>query len=163
MAAIVNLLNINGDAPGRLFERWTTTSLVSLHFLGEEKLAKICSKSVCRKQPELLTHLNLQYISAMAARVNQLNINVDAPGRMFERWIPTSLIPIHFLGGEELVKISSKNVRCTQPELHTRLLLQYASAMTAIVNQLNINGDAPNRMFERWTPTRMVPMHFLGG
>ena len=32
---------------------------------------------------------------------------------------------------------------------YTRLLLQYTSAMVAIVNLLNINGDVPGRMFKR--------------
>ena len=59
------------------------------------------------------------------------------------------MVTTHFLGGEELVKICSNSVRRIQPELHTCLLLQYTSAMVAIVNQLNINGDAPGRMFER--------------
>ena len=63
--------------------------------------------------------------------------------------MPTILAPIHFLGEEEIAKICSKSVRDTPPELHTRLLFQYTSAMAAIVNQLNINCDAPGRMFER--------------
>ena len=33
-------------------------------------------------------------------------------------------------------------------ELHIRLLLRYTSAMVDIVNQLNINGDAPGQMIE---------------
>ena len=56
---------------------------------------------------------------------------------------------MHFLGVEELAKICLKSVRTTQPDLHTRLLLQYTSATVAIANQLNIYGDAPGRMFER--------------
>ena len=46
-------------------------------------------------------------------------------------------------------KICSKSVRQTQPELHTSLLLQYTIARAAIVNQLNMNEDAPGWMFER--------------
>ena len=56
---------------------------------------------------------------------------------------------MNFLGEEELAKICSKSVRRTQPEIHTRLLLQYTSAMETIVNQLNINGDVPGRKFKR--------------
>ena len=63
---------------------------------------------------------------------------------------PSSKVPMHFLGREELVKICSKSVRRTQPKQHTPLFLQYTSAMPAIiVYQLNIIGDAPGRMFER--------------
>ena len=56
-----------------------------MNFIGGEQLAKICSKRVCRTQPELHTSLLLKYTVAMAARVNQLNMNADAPGQMFER------------------------------------------------------------------------------
>ena len=63
--------------------------------------------------------------------------------------MPTSMVLMHFLGGEELAKICSKSVRHTQPEQYTRLLHQYTSGMAAIVNQLNINVDAPGRIFER--------------
>ena len=56
---------------------------------------------------------------------------------------------MHFLGGKEQAKICSKSVCHTQPEQQTRLLQQYTSAMVAIVNQLNINEDAPGRMFKR--------------
>ena len=41
-----------------------------------------------------------------------------------------------------------KSVRRTQPELHTSLLRQYTIAMATIANQLNMNVDAPGRMFE---------------
>ena len=58
------------------------------------------------------------------------------------------MVPIHFLDGEELPKICSKCVGRTQPELHTFLLLQYTSAMAAIVNLLSVNGDAAARLFE---------------
>ena len=51
--------------------------------------------------------------------VNQLNINEDAPRRMFERWTPPCLVPVNFLGGEELKKVCFKSVRRTQPELQT--------------------------------------------
>ena len=54
--------------------------------------------------------------------------------------MPTIMVPMHFLGGEELAKICSKCFRRTQAELHTRLLLQYNRAIAAIVI---INGDAP--------------------
>ena len=66
------------------------------------------------------------------------------------------MVPLHFLDGEELPKICCMCIRCTQPELHTFLLLQYTSVMAAIVNQLNINGDAAARLFERWPPPSMV-------
>ena len=85
IAAIVNLLNIEGDAAGRLFERQTPPSLEPMHFLGGEELTKICFKCVHRTQPELNTFLHLQYTSAMAAIVNLLNIEADAAGRLFER------------------------------------------------------------------------------
>ena len=55
---------------------------------------------------------------------------------------------MHFLGGEELAKICFNCVRFTQPERLTRMLLQYTSAMAAIVNLLNINIDDRGRMFE---------------
>ena len=62
-----------------------------------------------------------------------------------------SMVPMHFLDGEELPKICSKCVRRTQPELHTVtfLLLQYISAVAAIVNLMNINGNAAAQLFER--------------
>ena len=49
---------------------------------GGEELAKICSKSVHRTQPELHTHFLLLYTSAMAAIVN---INGDDTGWMYEQ------------------------------------------------------------------------------
>ena len=52
-------------------------------------------------------------------------------------------------GWRGAAKLCSKSVRRTHPELHTRLLLKYTSARAAIVNQLNIIGDAPGWMFER--------------
>ena len=58
-------------------------------------------------------------------------------------------VPMLFLGGEKMAKTCSKGVCHTQLELHTCLLLQYTSAMAAIVNRLNINRDGPGRMFER--------------
>ena len=85
----------------------------------------------------------------MSAIVNLLNINVDAAGGMFERLTPPSLAPVNFLGGEEHTKICSMSVRRTQHELYTSLLLQYTIATAAIVNLLNINVDAPGRMFKR--------------
>ena len=42
-------------------------------------------------------------------------------------------------GWRGAAKMCSKSVHRSQPELHTRLLLQYTSATAAIVNQLNIN------------------------
>ena len=119
-----------------------------MHFLGGVELAKIYSKTVRRTLNELHPRLPLQYTCAMVALVNQLNINGDAHDPMFERSTPTSIVPIHLLGGEKLAKISSKSVCRTQPELHTRLLLKYTSAMEARVNQLKFNGDAPGRMFK---------------
>ena len=160
MAAIVDLYSINGDATARLFEWWTPPSMVPMHFLEGEELPKICSKCVRRTQTELHTFWLLQYTTARTAIVNLLNINGDAAARLFERWTPPSMVPMHFLDGEKLPKICFKCIRCTQPELHTFLLLQYTSAMPAIVN---INGDAAAWLFERWTPPNMVPMHFLGG
>ena len=56
---------------------------------------------------------------------------------------------MNFLDEEELAKIFSNSVRRTQPDLHTSLLIQYTIAMEAIVNQLNINVDAPGQMFEQ--------------
>ena len=162
-SAMAVIVNINGDAVARLFKRWTPPSMVPMHFLDGEELPKLCSKCVCRTQPELHTFWLLQYTSAMAATVNLLNINGDAAARLFERWTPPSMVPLHFLDGEELPKICYKCVRRTQPELHTFLLLQYTSAMAATVNLLNINGDACARLFEQWTPPSMVSMHFLDG
>ena len=63
--------------------------------------------------------------------------------------MPPSLVPVNFQDGEELAKIYSKNIRRAQFELHTSFLLQYTIARAAIVNQLNINENAPGRMFER--------------
>ena len=60
MAAIVKILNINWDVPGRLIERWTPLRLVPMLSLVEEKLTKICFKCVRHKQPELHTSLLLQ-------------------------------------------------------------------------------------------------------
>ena len=56
---------------------------------------------------------------------------------------------MHFLGEEELGKSCSKRVRRTQPDLRTRLLLLYTSAMASTVNKLNINGNARCKMFKR--------------
>ena len=105
--------------------------------------------SVRRTQLELHASLVLQYTIAMAEIANQLNINVDANGRMFERLTPSRLVPVTFLGVEELINICFKSVCRTQPKLHTSLLLQYTIEMAAIVNHLNINVDAPGRVFER--------------
>ena len=85
----------------------------------------------------------------MAAIVNQLNINVDGAGQMFELLTPPSLVKVNFMGGEEFANVCSESVRRIQPELHTSLLLQYTIAMEDIVNQLNINVDIPGRMLER--------------
>ena len=211
MAVIVHLLNINGDAAGRLFKKWTPPSMIPMNFQDGKELTKICIHHI---QPELHTFLLLQYTSAMAAIVNLFNINGDAAGRMFERWTLPSIVPMHFLDGEEVSKICSKcvccihllllqytsamaaignqlNIRCwlgawtmkaskhwttallgwwgaakkcvrrIQPELHTFLLLQYTSAKAAIVNLLNVNGDAACQLFKRWTPSSMVPRNFL--
>ena len=57
-------------------------------------------------------------LSAMAAIVD-LYINGDAIAQLFERWTPPSIVPMHYLGGEELTKICSKGVRRTQSDLHT--------------------------------------------
>ena len=76
-------------------------------------------------------------------------MNEDAHGHMFVRETPPSLVPVNFPGGVELAKICSKSVRRTQLELHTSLLLQYTIASSAVVNQLNINEDAPGQMFVR--------------
>ena len=163
MAAIVNLQNINGNAAGRLFEWWTSPSMVPKHFLGGEELQKICSESVRCTQIEQHTFLLLQYTSAMAAIGNLLNINGDAAGRLLKRRRPWRMVPINFLGGKELLKICSKCVRRVQPEQHTYLLLKYTSATPAIVNPLIINGDAAGQLFEQWTPPSLVSMHFQGG
>ena len=124
-------------------------SLEPVNFLGGEELIKICSKNFPRTQPELHTRLVLPYTIAIAAVVKQSNINVHAPGRMFEQGTPPSLVKVNFLDGEKLAKILSMSVHQTQPELHNSLVLQYTIAMAAIVNQLNINVDAPGRMFKR--------------
>ena len=65
-----------------------------MYFLDGVELAKICSKSVCRTQPELHTHLLLQYTNAKVAMVN---ISGDVAGRMFEREKSTSMVKMHFL------------------------------------------------------------------
>ena len=109
----------------------------------------MCSKSVRRTHTEPHTSLLLQYTITSSAVYNQLNISEIAPGRMFERSTPPSLVPVNLLGGEELAKICSKSVRRTQPELHKSLLLQYTIAISAEDNQLNINEVALGRMFER--------------
>ena len=153
---------MNEDVHSRMFVRWTTPSLVPVKFLGGVELAKVCSKSVRRTQPELRCRLLLQYTIPSSAVVNQLNINEDSPGRMFVRWMPPSMVPVNFLGGVELAKIYSKSVRRTQSELRSRLLLQYTIASSAVVNELNINDDAPGRMFVRWTPPSLVVLNFLG-
>ena len=124
MAAIVNLLNINGNNAARLFKRWLPQSMVPINFLFEEELTKICLKCVCHTQPKLHTFLLLHYTSAMAVMKNLLNINEDAPGRMFEWWTPPSIVPMHLLDGEKLPKICFKYICPPQPELHTFLLLQ---------------------------------------
>ena len=91
------------------------SKLVPVNFLGRVELAKICSMSVCRTQTELHTSLLLQYTIDSSAIVNQLNINEDAPGRMFVQLTLPSLVSVNFLGGEELPKNCSKSVRRTQP------------------------------------------------
>ena len=63
--------------------------------------------------------------------------------------MPPIKVPVNFLGGYELARISSMRVCRTQIELHTSLLLQYAIAIAAIVNLLNIKVDDPGRMFKR--------------
>ena len=108
--------------------------MVLVNFLGGEKLAKICSKSVRRTQAELRSSLLIQYTIARAAIVNQLNIYEDDLGRMFVRRTPPSLAPVKFLGAEELAIICSKSVRRTQTQLHTSLLLQYTIAGAAVLN-----------------------------
>ena len=90
-------------------------------------------------------------------------MNDDAPGRMFIWCTSPCLVTVYFLGGEELAKICSKSVCRTQPALHTSLLLQYTTVISAIVNQLNINEDVPGRMFVRWTPQNLVQVNFVGG
>ena len=82
-----------------------------MNFLGGEELPKVCSKSVRRTQPELQTTLLVQYTNAMADIVNQLNINVDATGGMFERRTPPSLEIVNFMGGKELPKVCFRSVR----------------------------------------------------
>ena len=62
-------MNINEDAAAWLVVWWTPISLVSMHFLGGVELTEICSKCVCRTQPELHTFLPLQHTSTMAAIV----------------------------------------------------------------------------------------------
>ena len=63
----------------------------------------------------------------------QLNINGDAATWMVVRWMPQSLVSMHFLVGVELTEICSKCIRRTQQELHTFLPLQYTSSMAARV------------------------------
>ena len=82
----------------------------------------------------------------MSAIVNELNINENATGFMLIRRMPTSLVPVNFLGGEELPKITSNSVRRTQPELQTSLPIHYTIAMAAI---LKTNEDAPGQMCVR--------------
>ena len=132
MVAIVNQLYINVDAPGRKFEPWTPPSLVPVNIHGGEKLTNICSKSVHRTQPDLHTSLPLQYTIAMAAIENKLNINVDAPGWKFERWMPPILVPVNFVCGVEHAKHCFMRVRKTQPALHTSLPFQYTLASKSI-------------------------------
>ena len=60
-----------------------------------------------------------------------------------------SMVLVNLLGGEELVKICTKSVCRTQPELWSSLLLQYTIDSSAVVNELNIKEDASSRMFER--------------
>ena len=151
----------NRDASARQFKRWMPWSMVPKHFLGCDKLTKICSKSVRPTQSELQTFLPLQYTCTMAAIVDLLNINGDASASLFERWTPPSMVQMYFLGFEELTKVCSKSVRRTQSELHTFLPLQYTSTMAAIVDLLNIIGEASSRLFEWWTPPSMVTITFL--
>ena len=61
------------------------------------------------------------------------NINGDVAAQLFVQWMPPSMVPMHFLGGEELTEICSKSVRRTYSELHTFLLFQYTSSMAAVV------------------------------
>ena len=98
---------------------------------------KICFNCVSRTQHEQHTFMLLQDTSAMAAIVNIMNINCDAAGWLFERSTPPSMVQINFLGVEQLTKICLKCVRRIQLELQTFLLLQYTSAMAAIVNLWN--------------------------
>ena len=76
-------------------------------------------------------------------------MNEDVHSRMFVRLTPSNFVPVNLLGGVELAKICSKGVRRTQHELRSNLLLQYTTASSAVVNQLNINEDAPGRMLVR--------------
>ena len=87
-----NLLNINGDAAGRLFEWWTPPSII-----------RVCQKFV----PSSFVVHSLRYNSAMAAIANQLNINGDAAGWSFERWTPPSIVPMNFQSGVELTETVS--------------------------------------------------------
>ena len=123
-------------------------------------LTKICTKCVRCTQSELHNFSTFKYSRAMEAIVI---IDGDAVVRLFKRWTPPSMVPMQFMGGEELTKICSKCVRRTQSELHTFWPLQCTSAMEPIVDVLTINGDAASRLFERWTPLSMVPVHFLRG
>ena len=97
----------------------------------------------------------LKYIGTI---VNLLNINGDAAIWLFKWWTPQSLIPIHFLDGEEMPKIFS-GVFVVHSHSYTPFCF---SIIPAIVIILNINGDSAVRLFKRWMPQRMVPMHLLG-
>ena len=114
-----------------------------MHFLDGEGLPKFFSKSVHRTHNGLHTFLLLKYTSYSKS------INGNAGGLLFERWMPRSMVPVHFLYSEKLPKICFKCVCRTQPELHTFLLLQYTSPIVAIVNLLNINGDAAGLLFKQ--------------
>ena len=47
-----------------------------------------------------------------------VNINRGGARQLFKWWTPPSMVPMHFLDGEELPKNFSKCIRRTQPELH---------------------------------------------
>ena len=114
-----------------------------MNFLGGEGLPKICPKSVSRKQPELHKRLLVQYTTAMAAIINHQS-SCTWPDVQSKNTSKLSTSE----GGEEVPKICLKRVRPTQPELQTRLLVQYSIAMADIVNQLNINVD--NERLHAW-------------
>ena len=117
---------------------------------------KISFKCIRCTQPELNTFLVFQYTSAMAAIVNLLNITGDAAGRLFEGWMPPSMVPMNFLGGEELRKIFLKCIRHTQLSYTPFCCSSIQSAMAAIVNQQNNNGDAAGHLFKKWTQPSVV-------
>ena len=107
MAVIVQL-NINGIAAAQVFIRWTPPSLVSMHFQCAMELADICSRCIHRTQPVLHT---LPSISDDVIRIDAIEYQWDADARLVVRWMPPSLVLMHFLGGEELTEICSKCVR----------------------------------------------------